>query len=136
MQFAMLVDFAPMAILRSAFRYVGGLDEGMSEPGMCGICKRGGGCSRVIPVVLPVLHIHPEMFDHMVMKHSYQAPVTIFQIRISNSAYVYGPQAGRYDHYAIHDSIHVEEDVSNIDIIHGFVNLSSHLLEHVPTPIY
>ena len=50
MQFAMLVDFAPMAILRSAFRYVGGLDEGMSEPGMCGICKRGGGCSEVIDV--------------------------------------------------------------------------------------
>ncbi|GAX77116.1 hypothetical protein CEUSTIGMA_g4562.t1 [Chlamydomonas eustigma] len=36
-QFVMLVDFAPMALLRSAFRYVGGLDEGLSEPGMCGI---------------------------------------------------------------------------------------------------
>ena len=50
MQFAMLVDFAPMAILRSAFRYVGGLDEGMSEPGMCGICKRGGVCSDFLDV--------------------------------------------------------------------------------------
>ena len=39
MQFTMLVDFAPMALLRAAFKHVGGLDEGMSEPGMCGICE-------------------------------------------------------------------------------------------------
>jgi hypothetical protein len=42
-QFVILVDFAPMALLRSAFRYVGGLDEGLSDPGMCGICKKISG---------------------------------------------------------------------------------------------
>ena len=39
MQFVQLVDFGPMALLRAAFKHVGGLDEGLSRPGVCGICK-------------------------------------------------------------------------------------------------
>ncbi|GFR43729.1 hypothetical protein Agub_g4840, partial [Astrephomene gubernaculifera] len=37
MIFAFQVDLAPIAIRRSAFRLVGGLDEGMSDRGECGI---------------------------------------------------------------------------------------------------
>ncbi|EFJ40820.1 hypothetical protein VOLCADRAFT_107960 [Volvox carteri f. nagariensis] len=37
MIFAFQVDLAPLAIRRSAFKAVGGLDEGMSDPGECGI---------------------------------------------------------------------------------------------------
>ena len=36
-QFVGRVDFSPMVIRRSALRYVGGLDEGLSYPGECGI---------------------------------------------------------------------------------------------------
>lgn len=35
--FAQVVDFGPLAVRRSAFEAVGGLDEGMSLPGTCGI---------------------------------------------------------------------------------------------------
>ncbi|GIL93289.1 hypothetical protein Vretifemale_20704, partial [Volvox reticuliferus] len=35
--FAFQVDLAPLAIRRSAYKFVGGLDEGMSDPGECGI---------------------------------------------------------------------------------------------------
>ncbi|GLC37752.1 hypothetical protein PLESTB_001473200 [Pleodorina starrii] len=37
MIFAFQVDLAPIAIRRTAYRAVGGLDEGMSDPGECGI---------------------------------------------------------------------------------------------------
>jgi len=37
MQFVQLVDFAPLAVRRTAFHHVGGLDEGLSDPGRCGV---------------------------------------------------------------------------------------------------
>ncbi|KAG2439193.1 hypothetical protein HXX76_004556 [Chlamydomonas incerta] len=37
MMFAMQVDLAPIAFRRSALRLVGGFDEGLSDPGECGI---------------------------------------------------------------------------------------------------
>lgn len=36
MQFCALVDTAPLAVRRSVFLELGGLDEGLSEPGECG----------------------------------------------------------------------------------------------------
>ena len=39
MQFVQFVDYAPMAIRASALRHVGGIDEGMSRRGSCGICE-------------------------------------------------------------------------------------------------
>ena len=57
MQFALQVDFAPMAIRLAAFRHVGGLDEGMSEPGMCGICECPLG-SAVWMKLLPIVLLH------------------------------------------------------------------------------
>ncbi len=36
-QFAGALDFAPMTVRRSAYLEIGGIDEGMGEPGQCGI---------------------------------------------------------------------------------------------------
>jgi len=46
MQFVFLADYAPVALRRTAFKAVGGIDEGLMEPGECAIqtdwelCKR------------------------------------------------------------------------------------------------
>ncbi|KAG1674950.1 hypothetical protein FOA52_014744 [Chlamydomonas sp. UWO 241] len=45
--FVQLVDFGPLAFRRSAYRGVGGLDEGMSEAGMCGIYSDFEICVRL-----------------------------------------------------------------------------------------
>ena len=37
MQFVFAVDYAPVAVRKAAFQHVGGVDEGTSEPGECGI---------------------------------------------------------------------------------------------------
>lgn len=37
MQYVAAADFAPLAVRRQAFEEVGGLDEGMSDQGVCGI---------------------------------------------------------------------------------------------------
>ena len=37
MQFVMLTDFAPMAIRKLALKYIGGMDEGLTHKGDCGI---------------------------------------------------------------------------------------------------
>jgi hypothetical protein len=37
MQFATFVDFAPLSVRKVALEDVGGLEEGFSEPGVCGI---------------------------------------------------------------------------------------------------
>ncbi|GFR51539.1 hypothetical protein Agub_g13957, partial [Astrephomene gubernaculifera] len=37
MQFVTIVDYAPIAVRRGAFLGVGGIDEGMSDAGMCGV---------------------------------------------------------------------------------------------------
>jgi hypothetical protein len=36
-QFVGVADFAPFSFRRAAFMDIGGMDEGASEPGMCGI---------------------------------------------------------------------------------------------------
>lgn len=42
-----VVDFAPLAVRRSAFEAVGGLDEGLSEQGQCGIYGDWEMCTRM-----------------------------------------------------------------------------------------
>ncbi|PNH10342.1 hypothetical protein TSOC_002927 [Tetrabaena socialis] len=45
--FPLFVDYAPMALRRSALRNVGGVDEGMGDVGMCGICSDWEGCTNL-----------------------------------------------------------------------------------------
>eukprot|EP00195_Chlamydomonas_chlamydogama_P001199 CAMPEP_0202922730 /NCGR_PEP_ID=MMETSP1392-20130828/78076_1 /ASSEMBLY_ACC=CAM_ASM_000868 /TAXON_ID=225041 /ORGANISM="Chlamydomonas chlamydogama, Strain SAG 11-48b" /LENGTH=357 /DNA_ID=CAMNT_0049616373 /DNA_START=208 /DNA_END=1281 /DNA_ORIENTATION=+ len=41
------VDMAPMIVRRSAYLYIGGMDETLSEPGMCGIVSDWDICHRM-----------------------------------------------------------------------------------------
>jgi len=47
LQFAQVVDMAPMAVRRSAYLHVGGLDETASEPGECGVMSDWDLCVRM-----------------------------------------------------------------------------------------
>jgi len=56
--YAANVDFAPMAIRKSAFKHVGGLDESLSEQGECGIWSDWEISSRMWAAGWQVMYTH------------------------------------------------------------------------------
>jgi hypothetical protein len=58
MQFVELADFGPYGVRRSAFHEVGGLDEGLSEPGQCGIWSDWELCVRTWLAGYQVVHMY------------------------------------------------------------------------------
>ncbi|KAG1672594.1 hypothetical protein FOA52_010696 [Chlamydomonas sp. UWO 241] len=54
-QFVQAVDFAPLAIRRSAFLHIGGLDESMSDTGECGIMSDHNMCAHMWAVGYQVM---------------------------------------------------------------------------------
>jgi hypothetical protein len=46
-QFASVADYAPFSMRKTAFVDVGGIDEGLSEPGECGIFSDNDLCMRL-----------------------------------------------------------------------------------------
>jgi hypothetical protein len=57
MQFVELAAFGPYGMRRSAFHEVGGLDEGLSEPGQCGIWSDWELCMRAWLAGHQVVHM-------------------------------------------------------------------------------
>jgi hypothetical protein len=57
MDYVELADFGPFAIRKTVFHELGGLDEGMSEPGQCGIWSDWEMCMRTWLSGYHVAHI-------------------------------------------------------------------------------
>lgn len=65
MQFVLAVDFAPLAVRRTAFQQVGGLDEGLGEAGECGIwCVALSGPSCTLDLFYVLCSIKCSALEH------------------------------------------------------------------------